>query len=176
MATFVCLLGYILVQQDIRMGANDPQIQIAEDSARALEMGASLSSIMPTYRDDMAASLAPYIVLYDAQGHVLASSVVLHGIVPIVPNGVFVRAKQSGETRITWQPESGVRSAIVIASFEGGGGSGFVLVGRSLREVEKREDNLLSIVGVAWIAALIFFFGLAYLLVRVYKKTIPHIS
>ena len=35
-----------------------------------------------------------------------------------------------------------------------GAASGFVVAGRSLREVERQEDNLMLIVGAAWLASL----------------------
>jgi hypothetical protein len=40
LATLCCGLVYALVQQDLRQSANDPQIQMAQDAARALDSGA----------------------------------------------------------------------------------------------------------------------------------------
>jgi hypothetical protein len=45
--------------------------------------------------------------------------------------------------RLTWMPEAGVRSAIVVIHYD----NGYVLAGRSLRRVEQREDNALLIIG-----------------------------
>jgi hypothetical protein len=39
LAVFACVLGYALVQQDLRSSANYPQLQLAEDAARALDAG-----------------------------------------------------------------------------------------------------------------------------------------
>lgn len=50
--------------------------------------------------------------------------------------------------------EPGVRSAAVVVSVSGGQG-GFVLAGRSLREVEKRVDQLTQQVGAAWLASML---------------------
>ncbi len=35
--TGFCLLAYVTVQQSLRQGANDPQIQMAQDAVAALE-------------------------------------------------------------------------------------------------------------------------------------------
>lgn len=59
-----------------------------------------------------------------------------------MPQGVLDSAQQHGQNRVTWQPEPRVRSAAVTVPF-GGAQPGYVLAGRSLREVEQREDNLL---------------------------------
>src|SRR5271157_3126338 len=90
MITFICLLGYTLVQQDIRIGANDPQIQMAEDVAGYLQNGATPNNLIPSGSPqvDITRSLDPYIIIFDASGKVLASSVNIAGASPTVPTGV----------------------------------------------------------------------------------------
>jgi len=164
-ATLIIGLSYVLVQQDLRISANDPQIQMAEDAASSLGAGQSIESIVPATKIDIATSLAPYLVVYDDAGKPLASSGLLHNQMPSLPSGVFDYVRAKGENRITWQPEQGVRSAVVIARVTGAR-QGFVMAGRSLREVEAREDNelKLSMLGgiltlgalLVWIAVLEF--------------------
>ncbi|MGD0610771.1 MAG: hypothetical protein ABSB41_04595 [Anaerolineales bacterium] len=134
----LCALVYLSVQQSLRQGANDPQIQMVEDAAGNLKAGASLESVVPSTNVEIANSLAPFIMVFDNAGNVLASSATLHGAVPSFPTGVLDYTRQNGEDRVTWQPEAGVRMATVIV----GTGNGFVLAGRSLREVEVRESNV----------------------------------
>jgi hypothetical protein len=112
----VCGTIYLAVQQDMRMGLNDPQIQMAEDAAHALESGTSPTALMPVGvpQVDIAQSLAPYMIIFDAQGKPLASGAILHGSVPVPPPGVFDFTRKNQEDRISWQPEPGVRSAVVI--------------------------------------------------------------
>lgn len=144
-AIIICGLSFIIyaiVQQDMRQGANDPQIQMAEDAATQLAGGQQVQTIVPTQKVDIATSLAPYIIIFDNTGKPVASSAQLNGQTPTIPSSVFAYVKQNGEDRITWQPQSGVRSAIVITQFKGAN-SGFVVAGRSLREVENREDDAL---------------------------------
>lgn len=56
-----------------------------------------------------------------------------------------------GENRLTWQPREGVRIAAVIVFYQ----DGFVLAGRSLREVEIREAQVTQFAGLTWLLALV---------------------
>lgn len=142
--TISCGLVYGAVQQDLRMGANDPQIQIAQDSVSILNSG---SDRFLSRRDvNIAESLDVFTILYDKNGDVSRSNAVLDGSTPTIPSGVLAVAKQSGENRLTWQPQVGVRIAAVVIPYN----NGYVLVGRNLREIENREDKLLAIVGGSW--------------------------
>jgi hypothetical protein len=147
--TALCGLVYLAVQQALRISANDPQIQMAEDTAAALSAGQSAAALVPSAKVDIGQSLAPFIMVFDPSGAVSASSAQLHGQNPALPAGVLDDVKQKGEDRISWQPEPGVRIAAVIVPVANG--SGYVLAGRSLREVEKRIDQLGTISGLAWL-------------------------
>jgi hypothetical protein len=134
----LCGLGYLTGQQILRMSANDPQIQMAEDAASALNGGAEVIVIVPHEQVELATSLAPFMIVFDDSGKVLAASATLHGAVPSFPSGVLEYTRQNGESRVTWQPENGIRMATVAVRYQGG----VVVVGRSLREVEIRDSNL----------------------------------
>jgi hypothetical protein len=97
----------------------------------------------------MAKSLAPYLIVFDDSGRPLAAGAQLHGATPIPPSGVFNSAR-AGEVRQTWEPENGVRAAMVVVRYSGG----FVLAARSLREVERREDDALGLAIVGMMGAL----------------------
>jgi hypothetical protein len=144
----LCGLAYLTVQQSLRMGANDPQIQMAEDAASNLTGDASVESVVPSAKVEIADSLAPFVIVFDDSGKVLASSATLHGANPTLPSGVLDYTRQNGEDRVTWQPESGVRMAAVVVYYN----NGFVLAGRSLREVEKRESQVEQLSGLAMLA------------------------
>ena len=151
--TLLSGLIYLAVQQSLRWGANDPQIQMAEDAAAALAAGGSLASVLPAGQVEISSSLAPFMVIFNARGEPLASSARLHGATPALPSGIFDYTRQKGEDRVTWQPESGVRIAAVVVAY-GGAQPGFVLAGRSLREVEIRASQLEQITGIAWLVTL----------------------
>lgn len=82
--------------------------------------------------------------MFDGSGRVLASTGVLDGATPEPPAGVLLAAREHRNT-LTWQPRSGVRSAIVVMPYRSLTASGSVLVGRSLTEVEKRESFVLRL-------------------------------
>jgi hypothetical protein len=151
----LCALVYLSVQQSLRMDANDPQIQLAEDAASSLNGGATVESVVPSTKVEIADSLAPFVIVFDQSGKVLASSATLHGAEPAYPVGVLDYVRQNGQDRVTWQPEAGVRMATVVASYK----NGFVVAGRSLTEVEKRESQVENLSGLAmlsiWAATLI---------------------
>lgn len=143
--TAICASIYLGIQQNYRQSANDPQIQMAEDF--------SPSNFDASKKIDISKSLAPFIIYYDDKGNLVASQAVLNNNIPNLPNGVLDYVKASGEDRITWQPQSGVRIATVIASFTSSKTNGFVLAGRNIREVEARENMLTLQIGAGWVAA-----------------------
>lgn len=167
-AAFTMLVGlvYLAVQQSYRMGANDPQIQMAEDAASALavadDFAQAAQSIVPEGKIDIAQSLAPYLIVFDANGKPLAANAVLHDQTPGLPAGVFDYTRQHGEDHISWQPEPGVRSAAIIVAVNGGR-SGFVMAGRSMREVEKRIEQFTVTISGIWLVAMALTLGLVVL-------------
>jgi hypothetical protein len=150
-STIICLLVYVAVQQSLRTGANDPQIQMAEEAVRALERGDAIDKVVPAGTVEIERSLAPFLVIYDADGHAIAGSGALHGRPAAPPPGVFAYVRQNGEERVTWQPEPGVRLAAVVRSTPTKPAA-FVLAARSLREVEKREAYTQNVAAGALVA------------------------
>jgi hypothetical protein len=148
--TAICVLTYATVQQSYRQNANDPQIQMAQDAVDAIVDGKGVETVVPVDRVSVAKSLAPFLIVFDKDGNEIASSVVLDGRSPELPNGVLDSTKELGENRISWQPRDGVRIAAVIISY----GDGYVLAGRNMREVEAREAQLTTFAGLTWILAL----------------------
>src|SRR5579884_202595 len=150
-STLLCGLVYLAVQQEIRHQADDPQIQMAEDTANSLSKGETLQT--STQKLDISQSLSPFTITFNRDGSIVSSSAQLDGQDPVLPGGVFQAASRIGEDRFTWQPQTGVRIAAVLVHYSGTN-SGYVLVGRSLREVEKRQDDLLTEVAIVWVLSL----------------------
>jgi hypothetical protein len=150
-STIICLLAFVTVQQSLRTGADDPQIQMAEDAARALERGDAIDKVVPAGKIEIERSLAPFLMVYDADGHPIAGSGALHGQPTAPPAGVFTFVSQHGEERVTWQPEAGVRLASVVLRTTARPAA-FVLAARSLREVEKREAYTQNVAAGALVA------------------------
>lgn len=168
-------LVYVAVQQNYRQSANDPQIQIAQDVAAALSAGQAApgSVVPPNPTAEMSPSLSTFVAVFSATGTPIGSSAALDGKLPVLPAGVLDAAKQRGENRFTWQPKTGARFAVDVAYFSGKE-DGFVLAGRSLKEVEVRESQLTLMSLIATVLALVLTFGAEYCLaMKKQKKTVP---
>lgn len=166
--TAFCGLTYLTVQQNYRQSANDPQIQMSEDIASTLESGKEVASVIPGNAVDLSKSLAPFIIVFNDAGQPISSNASLVGRIPVPPKGVFTYTKDHGQDRFTWQPRDGVRIAAVVTSYKQG--SGFVLAGRSLREVEKRSYQLLVHVGVVWAVTILSSLLSIIIFVKLHKK------
>lgn len=158
-ASGLCLFTYIGIQQNYRMNANDPQIEMAETAADALSNGAAIEQVLPSATVKMESSLTPFMMVFDSEGNVLASSASLNGQTPMVPEGVLTASLEKGENRVTWQPQANVRIAAVIVPYSANGQSGYVLAGRSLKEVEARINNLTLMLTLTWLCALLTSFA-----------------
>jgi hypothetical protein len=151
--TVVMGVQYMNVQQSYRSGANDPQIQMAEDITTDIKQGHSIGPHLKDDTVDLSKSLSPFFILYDNNGKPIQSSALLNGQIPQLPAGVLDYAKVHDDDRITWQPGPGVRLATVIKR-TGASPVAFVAVGRSLKEVEVRESNLRTTVASGWIVCM----------------------
>ena len=151
--TIIMALIYVSVQQNYRMSANDPQIQMARDAANRLARNQPvISSVSDTV--DLSKSLAVFITCYNAEKKPVASTGYLHGTIPELPEGVLDFAKKYGENRITWQPGRNIRIAAVV-KFVSSPSVSYVVAGRSLQEVEIRAGNLVRMIFIAWIICVV---------------------
>ncbi len=165
--TGVAALAYVVGQQGYRESLNDPQIQMAEDAAAMLEKGALPAEVVPhgTPIEDISQSLAPWIVVYDSNGQGLENTGQLNNAPPKLPegvfdtstwlkhpNGLFFNQSPVMQTRFTWQPQAGVRQAVVLTQTKDK--KYFVAAGRNMREVEQRIEHEGEIVFVAWLFTL----------------------
>jgi hypothetical protein len=102
---------------------------------------------------DIAQSLSPFLITYDAEGNPVASRAKLNGKIPSPPKGVFNDVRSIGEERFTWQPAGGARYATVVLHIPASGNvkEGFVLAGRSMREVESRIDHTSQLALLTWL-------------------------
>lgn len=160
--TVVCGLIYGTVQQNYRQSANDPQIQMVEDIIDALNTGLQPENLSSPTKMDIAKTLSPFMIIYDATGTPIVSSGYLNNQVPTLPAGVLDYAKAHGQHRLTWQPRPDVRAAAVIQYYQApaspdlkNGQAGYVLAGRSLRDIEKNENQTFYLTLIGWIISLL---------------------
>lgn len=139
---------YAGLHQVLRESANDPQIQLAEDTAVTLNN--DLTPAVLSENVDVSKSLAPFVMVFNSQYQpVDASGGVVNGTPIAPPKGVFEFAKENGLHTFTWQPTSDLRYAAVVQPYD----DGYVLSARSLREVESRTDQILMLCIIGWILA-----------------------
>ena len=166
-STIFSFLAYAVTQQNYRQNANDPQIQMADTIALSL-VNADLKTLQPPGQQiDIAQSLDAFAVIYDDSGTPLVGSGYLNGSLPTLPDGVFAYTREQGEDRITWQPEEGIRNAIVVKRVNAQE-PGFVMTGRSLREVENRISRIAYMALVAWVASMVL--TLSAISLRIYLR------
>jgi hypothetical protein len=151
--TIMFLMIYAGVQQAYRSGANDPQQQLLEDLGERIRQGRNLGSLLDdTVQLDK--SLAVFVETFDSSGKPVRSSGFLDGNMPELPRGVLEHARARGEHWVTWQPRDGVRMAMGITHVNAPGVS-YIAIGRSLREVEKREQNLGQMIFISWVICVV---------------------
>ncbi len=153
--TMLSGLIYVSVQQVYRQSANDPQIEFAENISGEFAKGHSPEYLRDESQIDIGKSLSPFIQVYDDKKKLIVSTAMIGKNEPNVPAGVLENARKMGQNRITWQPTLLIRTAIVVNYYEAKTSSGYVVVGRSLREVERRDDQLTKSVFAVWMATLV---------------------
>jgi hypothetical protein len=151
--SLICAMLYLTVQQCYRMGANDPQLQISSNICDRLSRGQPAGNLFNGDSLDIARTQSTFGVLFDPSGQPIQSTGLLNGKMPHLPSGVFAFTKDKGEDRISWQPERGVRIAMVIQQVSAPG-IGFVGIGRSLKDVEERIQNLGWMVLICWLISI----------------------
>lgn len=153
LVTILSGLVYVTVQQSYRSNANDPQLQLAKDISYKLEKGQLINDLLQSDSIEISQSLSPFVVLYDNNGNPIRSTATLDGQLPRLPKGVFDFTRKNKKDVLSWQPRKGVRMAMVVESIQSSTIS-FVAVGRSLEEVEKRENTLTMMIIVAWVVCI----------------------
>lgn len=150
--TLMSILIYTVTQQNYRLTANDPQAELAEDAATALNNGADPKSlIIQGPVAEMAKSFSPFVVIYDRAGNIAAGNAMLNGKPLTLPAGVIDYIQKNGSDMVSWQPSSGVRDAMVGIRADKGY---TVIAGRSLHKVEERIAKLGQQVLFGWFVSL----------------------
>jgi hypothetical protein len=161
---------YGVAQQVQRSDANQPQIQISEDTAAQISSSYDphiASTFTPV---DMRASLAPFTIVYDKTGRVVSGSGYLNGRVPKAPLGILKAAQGKTYNAVTWQLQKGTRIAAVTVAIK----NYYVLSGRSLTEVEKNETHTLQLSMIGGVLSLLLL-GIAVMVRAQVVEHRPHL-
>lgn len=156
MITLMCVIIYVVGQQGFRQLANDPQFQLAEDAANAINKGADPKSLNGTTTPlEISKTLSPYLIIYDRTGNLVTNGALLNGKPLRIPQGVLNYIQKNGADNATWQPQPGVRQAMVAVRTTAAAKSYAVIAGRSLRKTEERIQTLGGQVAVGWVLSVI---------------------
>jgi hypothetical protein len=151
--TLLCFLVYIVAQQNFRQSANDVPYQMAQDAVNALNKRTDAKLLVNnTAPVDIASSLSPWMIIYDAHGNIVGTGMVLDGVSPKLPEGVINNTQRKGLSIVTWQPRPGVRQATVSMAAKNGY---IVVAGQSLQTAESHIATLGTQVFTGWLASLI---------------------
>jgi hypothetical protein len=153
---------YVVAQQLERLGANDAPLRLASQVAAELREGQT-TTVDAQPHVDLSRSLAPFVVVEDAQGRASDGSGFLKGTLVSLPTGVLASAAKSGQDNVTWQPASGLRFATVTLRV----GDQFVSAGQSLKPSEDRDGTIRLLVGVGWLVSMVVLAAAWLLLYRV---------
>lgn len=166
--TGIILCLYATVQQTYRSSANDPQLQIARD----LSVDETKYNILVNDHVELTKSLSTFVEMFDENGAPVKSTGYINGLMPQPPKTIFNFINTNSEDVITWQPSADVRLAMVFEKMKEG--KGFVATGRSLKEVEIRENNLAKMIMITWLACmvvlLIHFLAQRYIILKSTQK------
>jgi hypothetical protein len=139
---------YLVMQQIERQGADDAPERLASQVASQLSGSGAAASTADDV--DLAASDAPFFVVYDSANRPVSGTGHLDGAPATVPDGVLDQARRTGTNHVTWQTADGRRFATV----ERRAGDSVVLGGQSLTPTEGRIDQLGLLILVAWLCVL----------------------
>lgn len=148
-----CLFAvvYVAVYQALRWSANDPQLSITQDTAAAVQQNKQPASLTAG-RVDAEYNMAPFVIVYDSMGNVVAGNGYVDGSIPLMPLSVLAHAPSDGGAHsITWEPKKGVR----IASVSVRAGTYYVTSGRSLFVVESHIRSLTQYMVATWLITVV---------------------
>ena len=162
---------YVVAQQLDRLGANDAPLRLASQVAAELREGQT-TTVDAQPHVDLSRSLAPFVVVEDAQGRASDGSGFLKGTLVSLPTGVLASAGKSGQDNVTWQPSPGLRFATVTLRV----GDQFVSAGQSLKPSEDRDGTVRLLVGFGWLVSMLVFaavwFGLYRFRVGLQRRSV----
>lgn len=137
---------YVCIQQSLRLSANEPAASAAKQVLVKLQNGGTPQNVLPE-KTDLSTSITPFVYIYDDNKNLTATSAAYGSEDITYPKSVLSEIDKSGESRITWQPKSGLRFATVGIKYS----AGYIIGCYSLSESENtiRRVGSLLLMGYA---------------------------
>ena len=137
---------YVALQQLGRSSANE-----APAAAVAAHLQLAEPTAAPGARLELTHDSGVFVIVYGADDRPESGSATLHGELPAVPRGVLEATRTSGFDAVTWQPEPGLRMAIVTRPSDGK----VVVAGQSLAPYEDRDRRTMIILAFGWLCSVL---------------------
>jgi hypothetical protein len=160
--TLVFFFGGMAISQVYRTSADDPQVQYVEEIGNYLSTKDSdPKNVTGDQKIDPAKSLSPFVIIFNNDRKTVTSSADFEGGTPIPASSKFSKINKSylfgllkneGQVRFSWGLNSKVRVAAVLSSYQvEGKDAGYILVGRSLKEVDGRILYSIVTLAIGWL-------------------------
>jgi len=146
---------YVAAHFVLRSSANDPQAQLANDTAWRVAIEFAQNGKATPLTDskiNLATSQAPFVILYDKNKQAYDSTALLDNKIPELPQGVLDHVEPGKRHTVTWQPTEDTRIAAVAVS---AGDYGYVVSGRLLDETDVRIGELNKIIALSFASILV---------------------
>lgn len=141
---------YVTLQQFGRHLANAAPAAAA--AARVQQAGSGPTTEPPL---ELTANSGIFVMVFGDDNKPLSPTVVLHGTPPAIPAGVLEAAKTLGSDAVTWQPEPGLRMAVVARQAPGG----VVVAGQSLTPFEDSDRMSQLFLAAGWVGSMVVLVG-----------------
>jgi hypothetical protein len=136
---------YLTLQQFGRHSANAAPAAAA--AAQVQQMGSEPAS---GPRLELTPDSGVFVIVFGEDNKPISTTVSLHGAPPDIPAGVLETAKTVGSDAVTWQPEPGLRMAVVARQAPGG----VVVAGQSLTPFEDSDRMSQLFLAAGWVGSM----------------------
>ena len=168
-AVSLCIgLSYSLMQQTVRLGANISAAALLDNVVAKVDQSTNQLQAMTAISQSRMVQ-DPFVIFFDANKTILASSFISSGEMSTIPGGVFDYTKAHGEDRVTRQTPGKVRYAIVMRYLPQDGGL-FLVAGNPLAQYQWLIDQLGIFSTIARVCAMIATL-VVVVAVQLYKKS-----
>ncbi len=135
---------YLVMQQTLRLEANQQPLRIASQIQSNWVNGQIMdTSFLP--KVELSDSAYAFGAVFNENGEVLSTNATFKGSDLDIPTGVLSKARNSGLDKVTWQPDSTHRFAIVAMAQA----NNVFVAGQSLRPTEDLISQLGLFIGAA---------------------------
>jgi hypothetical protein len=155
--TFCSLLTYVVAQQIIRLGTDNQPVTLAIETSIKLESGQNPADAIPDETVDISKSLETFVMIFDSDKNLVATSAMMGSENPSYPKGVLDFVNKKGQDKVTWQPVAGPprESTHRFATVAIKSGNYYIVAGRSLTEPERLIGVIGKLILAAWAAGVV---------------------